>query len=124
MSYDATNVFAKIIRKEIPCKELYRDNKVLAFYDIQPAAKVHVLILPVSAYESFDDFAIRAPSGEVAYFFQKIRDIANQLGLAESGYRLIANHGKDASQTIAHFHMHLLGGEPLGGLVAKDKLVQ
>ncbi len=124
MPYDNTNIFAKIIRKEIPCNEIYRDNKVLAFHDIQPAAKVHILVLPIAAYQSFDDFSINAPSGEVAYFFQKIRDIAHQFDVHESGYRLIMNHGKDASQTVAHFHVHILGGEILGGLVEKDRLVR
>lgn len=120
--YNHENIFAKIIRKEIPCKEVYRDEKILAFYDIAPAAPVHVLVLPVGEYRSLDDFAIKASAQEVADFFKKVREIAHNLGIAASGYRVIANHGKDASQTVDHFHLHLLGGETLGGLLGKDAL--
>lgn len=121
-NYDPNNIFAKIIRKEIPCAEVYRDDKVVAFNDIHPAAATHILVLPIGPYQSMDDFVVQASAEDVAYFFKKIRDIAHELGLHTSGYRIIANHGKNASQTVPHFHVHLLGGEPLGGLLAKDKL--
>lgn len=117
MAYDPNNVFARIIRGELPCKEIYRDDKVLSFYDREPAASVHALIIPIAPYVSFDDFVQHAPAGDVVYFFQKVQEIAKLLGLAEQGYRLISNHGVHASQMVPHFHMHLLGGEKLGGLV-------
>lgn len=117
MVYDANNVFAKIIRGELPCNEIYRDDKVLSFYDREPAAPVHALILPTGAYISFNDFVTQAPPEDVTYFFQKVQDIAKQLGLVEQGYRLISNHGVDASQMVPHFHVHVLGGKKLGALV-------
>lgn len=120
MSYDSNNVFAKIIRKEIPCKEVYRDSQVIAFYDLHPAASVHVLVLPVGEYVSMDDFVMKASAAEIAHYYKTIRTIAHQLGLEKTGYRVIANHGKHASQTVPHFHTHILGGEALGSLLAKD----
>ena len=117
MTYDPTNIFARIIRKEIPCNEIYRDNKVLAFYDRAPAARVHALVIPIGEYVSFDDFVTQAPAEDIVYFFNKVQAIAHQLGMVSGGYRLISNHGKYASQMVPHFHMHLLGGEMLGGLV-------
>ena len=122
--YDASNIFAKIIRGEIPCKEVYRDTQVIAFRDIQPAAASHVLVLPIGEYASFDDFVQKAGQAEVADFFKRVRQITHDLGHDQSGYRLIMNHGHDASQTVPHFHVHLLGGQPLGGLLAADTLVR
>lgn len=120
--YDSNNIFAKIIRKEVPCKEVYRDAEVLAFHDISAAAPVHVLVLPVGDYISFDDFAARASVDVVGRFFSRIKQIANDLGVNKSGYRLIMNHGADASQSVPHFHVHILGGKKLGGLLSGDHL--
>lgn len=120
--YDKENIFAKIIRKEIPCKLVYEDDEVIAFHDAHPAAPVHVLVLPKGEYISFDDFSVVADSEIVGNFFSKIRNIACDLGVDKTGYRIITNHGADASQTVLHFHVHILGGRKLGGLLREDLL--
>ena len=124
MAYDKNNIFAKILRGEIPCDEVYQDDDVLAFKDVSPAAPVHVLVVPKGEYVSFDDFIEKADAATTASFFTKVKHIANKLGIVESGYRLITNHGSDASQTVPHFHVHILAGKPLGGLLQQDKLVR
>lgn len=119
-AYDNQNIFAKILRGEIPNNTVYEDDKVLAFHDIAPAAPIHVLVVPKGDYVSFDDFVVKAGIGVIAGFFFSVRQIAQELGLQEGGYRLITNHGADASQSVPHFHVHILGGRPLGGLVPND----
>ena len=121
-NYDQNNVFAKIIRGEIPSQKVYEDDKILAFYDISKAAPTHVLVVPKAEYIAFADFIDKAESIEIANFFGKVKEIASQIGLDENGYRLITNNGSDASQTVPHFHVHILGGKKLGGLLPKDKL--
>lgn len=120
--YDKNNVFARILRGEIPSKKAYEDERVLAFYDVSPAAPVHVLVIPKGEYVSFDDFAAKAGTEAMSNFFGKVRDIAGALGVDKTGYRLISNHGADASQSVPHFHVHILGGRPLGGLLPGDAL--
>jgi diadenosine tetraphosphate (Ap4A) HIT family hydrolase len=120
--YDSDNIFAKMLREEIPCDTVYEDAHVLAFNDISPAAAVHVLVIPKGEYSSFDDFAKTAGGEAVAAFFASVQKVAEKVGIQESGYRLISNHGADASQTVPHFHVHLLGGQALGGLLADDVL--
>ncbi len=124
MSYASENIFAKMLRGEIPVEAIYEDDNVLAFNDISPAAAVHALVIPKGEYSSFDDFAQNAGEAKVAAFFVAVQKVAKALGLSESGYRLISNHGADASQTVPHFHMHILGGQPLGGLLADDTLLR
>lgn len=118
MAYDTNNIFARILRGEIPCKKVYEDDAVLAFEDIQPAAPTHVLVIPKGEFVSFHDFA--ADGTRLAAFFTSVRELAEQLGVAEAGYRLITNHGADASQSVPHFHVHILAGRPLGGLLPGD----
>jgi diadenosine tetraphosphate (Ap4A) HIT family hydrolase len=120
--YDNQNIFAKIIRGEIPCHEVYQDDKVLAFKDVTPAAEIHVLVIPKGEFVSFDDFVQKESSENIAHFFKMVQKIADDLGVDKSGYRIIANHGSDANQTVAHFHAHILAGENLGGLVQTDSL--
>lgn len=120
MAYDTNNIFAKIIRGEIPSKKAYEDDAVLAFYDVAPAAPVHVLVVPKGEYVSFDDFTAKAPADVVSGFFKSVQKIAASLGLPAGGYRLITNHGADASQSVPHFHVHIIGGRPLGGLLPGD----
>lgn len=120
MSYDQQNVFARIIRGEIPSKVIYQDEFVMAIEDMHPAGPVHVLVMPKGEYVSFDDFVTKAPDGLISRFFKTLQRIAEQMGVCESGYRLIANHGRNASQSVPHFHVHLIGGRPLGGLIAGD----
>jgi len=114
MSYDNDNVFAKILRGELPCDKVFEDDHVLAFKDIAPQAKVHVLVIPKGAYVSMDDFSEKAGDEEVTAFFRAVGKIAREQGAAESGYRLIANHGPDSHQLVPHFHVHILAGESLG----------
>ncbi len=114
--YDKNNIFAKIIRGEIPADKVYEDDKVLAFHDIAKAAPVHVLVIPKGEYVSFADFSINATADESANFFKKVSEIAKSLKL-EDGYRIITNTGKNASQTVHHFHIHILGGKFLGDLL-------
>lgn len=120
--YDTNNIFAKILRGEIPAKKIYEDDNVLAIEDVAPAAPVHVLVLPKGDYISFDDFVAKAPADTISTYFSTLKTIAKTLGLQESGYRIIMNHGKNASQSVPHFHAHLLGGKPLGGLLPGDAL--
>ena len=117
MSYDANNIFSKILRGEIPCKKIYEDQQVIAFEDIAPAAPVHVLVIPKAAYTSFNDFVTNASAQEIAGFFASVQKVAAQLNLPENGYRVITNHGADASQSVPHFHVHILGGRGLGALL-------
>lgn len=124
MTYDKDNVFARILRGEIPAETLYEDAHAVAFRDISPAAPVHALVIPRGEYASFDDFVQQAGAGEVTEFFSSVQKVAMQLGVQESGYRLITNHGPDASQTVPHFHVHILGGRALGGLLPDDELAR
>ncbi len=117
MSYDKNNVFAKILRGEIPSEKVYEDDEVLAFNDISKAAPVHVLVIPKAEFIDFDDFVSNASDEVVANFFKKVADIAKTLDLDKNNYRLITNKGALASQTVKHFHVHILGGKRLGGLL-------
>lgn len=120
MTYD-NNIFARILRGEIPSDYIYEDEHVVAFNDIEPAAAIHVLIIPKGQYVSFNDFVSKAGQDKVACYFASVQKVAQALGVVENGYRLITNHGADASQTVAHFHTHLLAGEKLGSLLPNDK---
>ena len=120
MAYDRDNIFAKILRGEIPCKKIYEDAHSLAFHDINPQAPVHVLVIPKGAYVSFDDFAAKASDAEIAGFTRAVGIVAGQLGLVESGYRILANHGPNSHQEVPHLHVHIFGGRRLGRLIAKD----
>lgn len=119
MAYDPNNVFAKILRGEIPCKKVYEDDFALAFHDINPQAPVHVLVIPKGAYVSFDDFAADAPAELVTGFIRAVGTVARQLGLPEPGYRLLANIGSDGGQEVPHLHIHLFGGRVMGRMISK-----
>ncbi len=114
--YDENNIFAKILRGEIPCDKIYEDESVLAFRDISPKYQTHVLVIPRGRYVSFDDFAENAGSRGIGMFFHRVGMIAQKLGLAEGGYRVVTNIGENGGQEVPHFHMHILGGEKLRGL--------
>jgi len=118
MTYDDGNIFAKILRGEIPCDKIYESAHSFAFRDINPQAKVHVLVIPKGAYVSADDFSATASDAEIADFTRALGAIARHLGLVETGYRLLANHGDHAGQEVPHFHVHIFGGEPLGRMVS------
>jgi histidine triad (HIT) family protein len=117
MAYDPTNIFARILRGEIPCKKVYEDAHVLAFHDIHPQAPVHVLVIPKGAYVSFDDFSAQASAEEIAAFVRAAGQIARDLGVADPGYRMLANTGADGGQEVPHFHLHLFAGRRLGRMV-------
>jgi len=117
MAYDTNNIFAKILRGEIPCSKVYEDEYVLAFNDINPQTAKHVLVIPKGAYASFDDFSRDASEVEIAAFIRATGQIARDLGVAESGYRVLANTGEDALQEVEHFHMHIFAGQPLGRMI-------
>lgn len=121
MGYDNENIFAKILRKEIPAKIVAENGHALAFHDIHPQARFHILVIPKGAYSSFDDFAQKASHQEIAALMQLAAEVAQDLGLRASGYRILANHGKDAHQEVPHFHLHIFGGEPLGPMLASPE---
>ena len=112
--YDENNIFAKILREEIPCKKIYEDDDVLFFYDIKPAAAIHVLGIPKIKCKDFSDFIHQANGKIVINFFEKVEMIINKLGISSSGYRIISNSGDDGGQEVPHFHIHILGGEKIG----------
>ena len=117
--YDDNNIFARILRGEIPCREVYRDDHALAFHDINPQAPHHILVIPTGAYVSWDDFSARAPDAEIAGFIRAVGQVARAAGLVEPGYRLLANIGMDAHQEVPHLHVHILAGRPLGPMLAR-----
>jgi len=117
MAYDDNNIFAKILRGEIPCDKVYEDDHAFAFRDINPQTPTHVLVVPKGAYVSSDDFAEKASDQEIAGFFRAVGKIARDLGVVGPGYRILANHGPDAHQEVPHFHMHLFAGKDLGRMI-------
>lgn len=117
MSYDTNNIFAKILRGEIPCDKVYEDEHALAFNDISPQAPVHVLVIPKGEYISFDDFASEASAEAVAGFYRGVQKVAEQLGLQQDGYRTLSNIGPNAHQEVMHYHLHLFAGCDLGGMI-------
>jgi histidine triad (HIT) family protein len=117
--YDDANVFARILRGEIPCRKAYEDQHVLAFHDIAPQAPVHVLVIPKGPWVSAADFHTSASPEAIAGFWRMVSAVAKSLGLEESGYRILSNMGPDGGQEVAHFHVHIFGGRRLGRMVPK-----
>ncbi|GBR36468.1 histidine triad nucleotide-binding protein [Gluconobacter kondonii] len=114
MAYDPNNIFARILRKEIPARTVYEDDFVLAFHDIAPKAPIHVLVIPKSPYISIADFSATASSEELTGFWRAVSKIAEEQGLTHEGFRLISNSGPNSGQEVPHFHVHLFGGTFLG----------
>jgi diadenosine tetraphosphate (Ap4A) HIT family hydrolase len=119
LPYDEGNIFARILRGEIPNRTVYEDEHVLAFHDIAPQAPTHILVIPKGAYVSWDDFSARASDAEIGAFVRAVGKIAREAGLVEDGYRLLANIGQHAGQEVAHLHVHLFAGRPLGPMLAR-----
>ena len=119
MTYDDNNIFARILRGEVPCNKVYEDDHALAFHDIHPQAPVHVLVIPKGPYVSMDDFSAKAPAEMIGGFFKAIGTIARQLGVDQSGYRLIVNTGRDGHQEVMHLHVHIFAGRPLGPMLRR-----
>ncbi len=117
--YDDRNVFARILRSEIPAQFIYQDPWAVAFPDIAPRAPTHVLVIPRGSYVSLTDFAAQASDAEIAGFWRAVGAVARQLGLEGGGYRMLSNMGQDAGQEVPHFHVHLFGGAPLGTMLPK-----
>jgi len=115
--YDDTNVFASILRGELPCKRVYEDDFALAFHDIHPRAPVHVLVIPKTPHVSLADFSASATPAQIAGFFAAVGAVAKQLNLEQPGYRILANMGAHGHQEVPHFHVHIFGGRPLGPML-------
>jgi len=122
MAYDQENIFAKILRNEIPCDKVYEDEWALAFNDINPQAPVHTLVIPKGEYVSWDDFSAMAAPDEVVGFVRAVGNVAQKLGLNEKGYRLLANIGAYGGQEVPHLHVHLFGGTQLGPMLAREHI--
>jgi len=119
VAYDRNNVFARILRGEIPCNKVYEDTHVLAFRDINPQAPTHILVVPKGEYVSLDDFSANASDAEMASLVRALGHVARAEGVVESGYRILANTGAAAHQEVPHFHIHLFGGRDLGGMLPR-----
>jgi diadenosine tetraphosphate (Ap4A) HIT family hydrolase len=117
--YDNNNIFARILRGEIPSNKVYEDEHVLAFHDINPLSPTHILVIPKGAYVSWDDFSAKASDTEIGAFVRAVGKIARDEGLVASGYRLLANTGPNSGQEVPHLHVHIFGGRPLGPMLAR-----
>jgi histidine triad (HIT) family protein len=117
--YDDNNIFARILRGEIPSNKVYEDEHTLAFHDISPLAPDHILVIPKGAYVSWDDFSANASDAEIAGFVRAVGKVAREAGLVESGYRLLANTGLNSGQEVPHLHVHIFAGRPLGPMLAR-----
>ncbi len=118
-AYDDNNIFARILRGELPSTAVYEDDHVLAFHDIAPLAPTHILVIPKGAYVSWDDFSKRASDAEIAGLTRAVGKIARDAGLVDQGYRVLANVGHDAGQEVPHLHVHIFAGRPLGPMLAR-----
>jgi len=116
-TYDDNNIFAMILREEIPCKKVYEDEFSLAFHDINPQAPVHVLVIPKGRYISMADFTANASDAEIVGFMRAVGKVATDLGLEDPGFRLLANHGPHSHQEVPHLHVHIFGGKHVGPLL-------
>ena len=120
MKYDENNIFAKILRGEIPCKKIYEDEFILSFYDINPQKKIHVLVIPKGKYINLDDFSLKASSEEMVGLLKGISIVTKKLGISVNtgkGYRVLANISEHGGQEVPHLHFHLFGGEKVGRMV-------
>ena len=117
--YDDNNIFARILRGEIPSQKVYEDPHALAFHDINPLAPNHILVIPKGSYVSWDDFSAQASDAEIAGFVRAVGKVARDAGLTESGYRLLANTGMNSGQEVPHLHVHIFAGRPLGPMLAR-----
>lgn len=117
MQYDKNNVFARIIRGELPAQKIYEDDKVLAIKDVAPSAPIHILVIPKGEYISFHDFVSLASSEDIVHFYRIVQKLCADLKLDDKGYRIVSNTGKNGMQTVPHMHLHILAGKALGKLV-------
>ena len=118
-SYDPNNIFARILRGEIPCKTIFENDHPLAFHDINPQTPTHVLVIPKGAYVDFDDFTANAPEAEIAGLVRAVGEVARMVGAAEPGYRILSNCGAAAHQEVPHLHIHIFAGRDLGRMIGR-----
>ena len=118
-AYDRNNVFARILRGELPCRKVYEDDFALAFHDINPQAPLHIIVIPKAPYVSWDDFSERGSDAEIAGFVRAVGKVARDQGLVAPGYRLLANVGFDSHQEVPHLHVHIFAGQKLGPMLAR-----
>ena len=118
-SYDDSNIFARILRGEIPNRTVYEDDHALAFHDINPQAPIHILVVPKGAYVSWDDFSAHATDAEIAGFLRAVGHVAREHGLDIAGYRLLSNIGQHGHQEVAHLHVHIFGGRQMGAMLPR-----
>ena len=118
-AYDDQNIFARILRGELPCKKVLENDQVLAFHDINPLAPVHVLVIPKGAYVSWDDFSEKASDREMAALTRAVGEVARMVGADTQGYRVLSNVGKRGGQEVPHCHVHVFGGQPLGPMLVR-----
>ncbi len=118
MKYDKNNIFAKILRGEIPCKKVYENDYVLAFHDINPQKKVHVLVIPKGEYINLDDFNKKASDEEIVELNKAVTHVSSLIGAKEKGYRVLTNIGSDGGQEVPHLHYHIFAGEKIGKMVS------
>ena len=124
MSYDKNNIFAKILRKEIPCKKIFENDHILSFHDINPQKKIHALVIPKGEYIDLDDFNNRASDQEIVALSKAITEVSKILSISTDtgrGYRALTNLGEDGGQEVPHLHFHLFGGEKVGKMVEWQK---
>ena len=119
-SYDENNIFAKILRSKIPCNKILENKYALAFYDINPQAPIHVLVIPKNPYINFYDFTKNASVNEVNFFWKLVNDVIDHLKFENKGFRVITNSGDDGNQDVPHFHVHILGGKNLGRMIISN----
>lgn len=117
--YDDDNIFARILRAELPANKVYEDDHVLAFHDINPLAPTHILVIPKGPYVSWDDFSEKASEAEISAFVRAVGRIAREGGLVEHGYRVLANTGLNSGQEVPHLHLHIFAGRPLGPMLGR-----
>lgn len=117
MNYDKNNIFARILRKEIPANVIYEDDYALAFHDINPQAPIHVLVIPKGEYVSFYDFSEQASPEEILGFYKATHKVIDSLGLKDQGFRVLSNHGLNGGQEVPHYHLHIFGGRKLGRMI-------
>lgn len=117
-AYDPDNIFARILRGEVPCKKIFENDHALSFHDINPQAPVHALVIPKGAYVDMDDFSTNASVEKIAALFRAVGETAHELGIVEQGYRILSNCGINGGQEVPHLHIHIFGGRPLGRMIS------
>ena len=120
-AYDDSNIFARILRGEIPCDRVHEDEHTLAFRDIAPQTPTHILVIPKGRYVSMADFSANASDAEMAALLRAVGKVARDAGIVDSGYRILANHGPDSRQEVPHLHIHVFGGRDMGGMIPQQK---